>query len=609
MPSFPNFTFDKSFVRARFLEPTGSLAINTRQYGLPRGIYLGYDPQVTSGSLVLKLKPDARLGFSMLKVAAQSTRVQIDVISPADVELNFTGHTVFPVYVIGRADYQENVPTQGRVLTRATGPSGPQEVGICLVDLVGSDLTVTTTVPTYRQPPLAFVNQAVGYMYGGATTDLVFAQTATAEVIKARDNLKIPPIPPAARLNDRLSLDLSGEFIADQLALKSAAVVGNARLVLSGATSMNVSDSFSEVSRELPPALTFTPNGTETSEGAITAPGDTVRNTAFLIEEATGLRLETAIGGPVYGRVVYSTGALTGTMTFSNASDAVVGAGTLFTTELQVGDLILAPDGKFYAVEALLNATNLTLTVAFAGTTTAGFVSSFRRYMLNFFSRTTGVEVAFALTQNTNIRPFFNAWFRLDRSVFDASTFMKKVGEMPNTPSATDTVRGLVKLAVGGGLAGTIYQVTNGQSSIGANNFDTLNFTAVNASAVNAGGGTVNITVPGNPGPLGPGAAIGGQGPTGAPGPGANAFNSFEVSPLYGPGGTHTFSVTFASATPPFAGNLVHVVGGIALSDIFSQFSYRITNISKSGNIGTIDLDLTGLSGVTQGKVFLGACV
>ena len=612
MPSFPIYTFDKTFVYARFLEPSGSSSVNTKQYGLPRGIYLGYDPEVTPGSMVLKLKPDARLGFSMLKVAAQSTRVQVDVLAAGDVELNFTGHTVYPVYVIGRADYQAGTPTQGRIITRATGPTGPQEVGICLVSKPAADLVVTTTVPAYRQPPLAFVNQGVGYMYGGATDDLIFAQGATAEVIKARDNLKTPPAPPAALLNDRLALDLSGEFLAAQLGLKSATVVGNARLTSAGSTFMNISDSFSEVTRQLPPIMTFAESGTETTVGAITGPVDADRNVAFLIEEATGLRLETATGGSVYGRVVYSSLVLSGTMTFTNALTTVAGVGTLFLTELQVGDLILGEDLKYYSVASIFNNTNLTLSVAYLGATFGGFVSFRRRFTLNFFSRTTGIEVAYTLAQTTNIRPFFSAWFRLDQPVFDASTFMKKVGEMPNVPSASDTVLGLVKLAVGGGLAGAIYQVTNGNSAIGANNFHTLNFTGVNASVVDAGGGVANINVPGPPGPLGPGSAVGLQGGVGPPGLGASAFNSFEISPVYGPGGTHTFNVTFASVTPPFSGDLAHVCGGIALSAVESFFfgwgGYRISGISKSGNVGTISLDLTSALTPVTGQVFLGGC-
>jgi len=609
MPSFPNFLVDKDFVKTRFLEPRGSESVNKRNLGLPRGVYLGFTPETTSGSLVLRLTPDRCCNFSVLKVCAQSTKVQVDVIAPTTVELNFTGHTVWPVYVIGRADYSLNRPTQGRILTRATQAAGPQEVGICRVDLVAGDLVVDTTVPTNRQPPLAFSQQAAGYMYDGATSDIVFAQSATAEVIQARDDSKNPgPPPPAQRLADRLAIDLAGDNISDLLGRKLVTVMGNAQVVTAGATSMNASQSFSAISRDFPPVTTFEPGGNETTSGAVTAPADTDRNVAFLVEEATGLRLETTTGGPVYGRVSYVGGVGTGSCTFTNASTTVTGVGTLFTSELQVGDLLLTPDG-YYAIESIANDTTLALATAYASTTAIGFIVLFRRFTISFFSRTSGAELSHALPQTTNIRPFFSVWAELKDSLFDASIYMKKIGETPNVPAATDVVSGLVRLAVGGGLAGAIYQITNAQSSIGGNNFHTLNFSAVNASGVNAGGGVANISVPGNPGPPGAGAVPGPVGPTGAPGTGASARNTWEVSPLYGPGGAgHTFTVTFSAATPPFAGNVAHIVGGIALSDPFPFFSTRITSISKLGNTGTIVMDLSALSNATQGKVFLGGC-
>jgi len=610
MPSFPTYAFTRDNVKARFLEPRGSEAINTRHYGLPRGVYVGYIPEVTTGSLVLRLTPDARLGFSMLKVGAQSTRVQVDVFTSSDVLLDFTNHTVFPVFVIARAEYKSEFPTQGRILTRTSGPSGPQEIGICVIDKIGADLAISTTVPDQRQPPLAFSGQAFGYMYGGAIDDITFAQSATAEVIQARDDLKNPgPPPPDQRLKDRLAIDLAGDFLADQLALRTVVVVGNSRLVPATGSSMNVSGSFSEVTRQFAPFLTIGDGGTESVEGAITAPTDTDRNICPLIDDTTGLRIVDSLNGAVYGRLVYSSAVLTGTLSFTNANVNVNGIGTLFLTELQVGDIVLGGDGKYYEVASIPTNVSLTLTTAYQGASVGGVVSTRRRFTVNFFSRTSGSEVAFALAQLTNVRFFFTGWFRLDRSIFDASLFMKRDGEKPVEPLATDTVKGRVRLATAGGLAGAIFQVTNSQSPTGANNYSTLNFTAVNASVVNAGAGVANISVPGNPGPPGPGSVPGPTGPTGAPGAGANAFNSWEPSAILGPGGSHTHNVTFASATPPLVGTLVHVVGGFAFSEPFGGFSMRISSISKAGNIGTIGLDLTGLLGITRGKVFLGACI
>lgn len=611
MPAFPTYAFTRDHVKVRFLEPTASESINTRCYALPRGVYVGFTPAVTPGSLVLRLVPDTRLGFSMLKVGAQSAKVQVDVFSEESVDLDFTGHTVFPVYVIARADYKVNFPTQGRLLTRATGPTGPQEITVCQVNKVGTDLVVSTTIPGLRQPPLAFSGQANGYMYGGATDDIVFAQSATAEVIQARDDIKNPgPPPPDQRLAGRLALDLAGDFLASQLGLRTAMVVGNAKLVAGGAGSVNVSDSFSVITRQLPPIdRNITAGGSESNEGAITAPTDTVRNICFLIDDTTGRRVEDATNHPVYGRLSHSSGLLTGTLTFSNALATVTGVGTAFSSELQVGDLIQGADTKLYSVASITNNVTLVLTTAYQGPSASGALSTFSRFVLTFFTRGSGSEVGFSLAQATNIRFIFPVWSQTNRSIFDGTLYIRRGAEMPVEPLATDLIRGRVRLAVTGGLAGAINRISNSQTPLGSTNFHTLNFTAVNASVVNAGGGVANINVPGNPGPPGPGSAPGAPGPTGAPAAGANAFNSWEASSVFGPGGTHSFSVTFASATPPFAGNLVHVVGGHAFFEPFGGFSNRITNISKSGNIGTINLSLTGLLGVAKGKVFLGACV
>lgn len=65
--------------------------------------------------------------------------------------------------------------------------------------------------------------------------------------------------------------------------------------------------------------------------------------------------------------------SLTGTLTFTNASDQVTGVSTLFTTELEVGDFIsLDADEVWAEVESIESNTALTLTAVYAGTGGAG---------------------------------------------------------------------------------------------------------------------------------------------------------------------------------------------------------------------------------------------
>lgn len=62
----------------------------------------------------------------------------------------------------------------------------------------------------------------------------------------------------------------------------------------------------------------------------------------------------------------------TGTLTFTNASAAVVGVGTLFTTELAVGSILKSAGGQFGRVDTITDNTHLTLTMPWGYTTESG---------------------------------------------------------------------------------------------------------------------------------------------------------------------------------------------------------------------------------------------
>ena len=68
--------------------------------------------------------------------------------------------------------------------------------------------------------------------------------------------------------------------------------------------------------------------------------------------------------------------ALTGTVGFTNNGTGVTGVGTLFTSELVIGDFILAPDGQYYEVVTLTSATAAVLYQKYPGSTQDGFSSS-----------------------------------------------------------------------------------------------------------------------------------------------------------------------------------------------------------------------------------------
>jgi len=68
------------------------------------------------------------------------------------------------------------------------------------------------------------------------------------------------------------------------------------------------------------------------------------------------------------------TKALTGTVAVTNLSTAVVGTGTLFTTELDVGDNIKIV-AEVFTVAAITDDTHLTLSSAYQGTTGSGLTA------------------------------------------------------------------------------------------------------------------------------------------------------------------------------------------------------------------------------------------
>ncbi len=208
------------------------------------------------------------------------------------------------------------------------------------------------------------------------------------------------------------------------------------------------------------------------------------------------------------------------------------------------------------------------------------------------------------------MRFVFSAFFDTDFPAFDATAFMKRVGERPVLPEASDTIRGRIKLAVTGGQGGAIHTISAASVPIpNTPNFHTINFNAVNASVIDAGGGVANVVVPGNPGPTGPGSNPGPTGPPGPPGVGFVNKNTFEPSGVLGPGGNHTHTVVYTSATPPLAGTLAHVAGGFARFNSLNFTAgsgFQVTNITKSGNSATITASLEPFA---ISEVFLSASI
>jgi len=620
MASFPTYDFTEEFVKTRFLEPFAGDAINVRALALPRGVYLGFIPQTTPGSDILVLATDPNHNFSKLSVGSQTRKMNVDLFTANDVDLNFNGHTVFPVYVIARADYRDKIATQAKILTRATTASGPQEVLICKVDKVGADLTVTYDFPDTRQPPIAFDGQVVGFMPDDAITDLEIGNSTRAEVTDARLSAHTTPAPHPS-LADRIEADLVGPSMADRLGYRLSLLVGNLVTGVAG-TATNVSGSFAATNREFAPLIDVVPGGTETDEGALTDPTDTLRNLCFVVDGGTGQRVvDSTSREPIYGSLVFTesapgsdiSGNVSGTINFYNGTTTVDGTGNPFAS-IQEGDLVKATsppgDDRWYEIAEIDDANNATLGAAFQGGTPGGPAipvvnPPFRRYTLNFFTVSGG---AHSMPGGSSIRFLFPAFYRADRSIFDGWLLLKRNGELPPVPDATESTPGKALLAAPDGKVGSLRSVENNGTPVG-NDYHTLNF--VYGGASDAGLGVAEVSVIGAKGPKGADSNPGPTGPQGDPGYGFTNCNPFEKDSLWvGPGPTvsKSFTVDFSSVSPSIS-SIRHVWGGLAGLRGFNQGKeIRIDHLSFSGSTGRIDGRLIGTADNIYFKLWLGAC-
>jgi hypothetical protein len=614
---FPSFSFGVENIKMRFTDPSVSEATNRKWLGMPRGVYAGF-VAVQAAVDLLELQPDPIAGFSLLKVGSSAARATVDVFTEETIQLNFTGHTVYPVYVIGRSDYQLTGGTSARIFTRATPAAGQNEVQICLVTKDGDDFVIDATEPLIRQIPAAVPDQKYGFMIEGATSDLDSATTMAAEVEAARTDLT-PTLQPS--LNDRLVADMDGAAMTDRMALQAIHVQGNdytieaANLPLN---TLNVSGSFSEASRTEPPFQTFPPNGSSTVEGAVAGPTDTSNNICPLVDATNGRRIVDTNGNLIYGRLDSATAALSGTMTFTVATPFVTGSGSAFLTELENGDLVQGADGIFYEVLDRTSNTELELTTAYQSESAIQATPIRRRYTLTMVSLTTGIELLTPVDAEVTLRFFHTVWARLDDVVANAFSVFKSRAELPPVPEATDSVAGKIKLATTGGLAGSIQRVEDNGLAV-ETDVHTLNF-PVPGSVTDLGDGEAAISVIGDTGPAGEPGGVGPTGPAGVSGPGLTIRNSYIQSGISGTTSaaagtvTLTHNVDFTAAPTPMT-RVDHLTGGISLvqwfrpNEIIIIDHIVITDAPTPATIGEIEARIipNPNQSTSNIKLFLGA--
>lgn len=538
--TLPTYDFNEQEIKFRHGERYVSDALNKKFLGVPRGVYFGFEPSVSS--LVLTLNVDTERGKSLCRLLSTPAAhapgdprlhpICIDVVVDEALVLDFSTHDFGAeptAYVICTAFAELGAASTASVFTRNTPAVDPYEQLICVVTESAGSLVVDAAQPTNQDSPFAWTTAPLGYgfMRSGAIEELQQAVLMVGEVEAARvDLLSVnhPWIPPGdLGLHDRIVADLDPPAIANRLALQHRLVFGEDHAATTG-DSVNVSGSFSETSRTRNPVQTFEAGGSESQVGVIT---DAVRNICFFTLVGTNDRPvdENRLCG--YGRLLFDESALTGT-SMNFAGTGVTGVGTAFTSECEVGDLILAPDGLWYVVSLITD--DFTMTLA-AAVTLGGSVSptTRRRWTLALLKQlggTTG-ELPFNITGSVTVRLFFGAFFSLSDSVFDAALMFAEGGEVPPLPDAAVGVAGgaLMHPGINNALAGAVQTVLAAGATIGAGKPTySLNFTA----ASDGGGGVANIDMTGPIGGIGaPGTGQGPQGPAGNDG---SAFDTYNAS-------------------------------------------------------------------------------
>lgn len=489
MAVYPSAAIDVDKTSVQFKEKYVSAALNRKFAGMPLGIYRGFNPVVV-GTDVLELQADPTFGDHVGMAEAPGGHVLAVREDVATITLDFTGQPLanFPILVVLEIDYDPPPSGSTSAIVKTIDPASfdfPRQVKICEVTRT-STLVANTTIPTKRQAPFAFSGTTAGFMpgtgfpNGGAIEELQAAAATTAEVQAARTSA----LATYPSLDARLDAELSGQGIADLVALVPAQAAGT--LYLTGGakpgwsgtgTSANVSADFSSTPGQ--PGTEVTASNwptTPVTKGVVVAAPN---NLATILDQNYD-EIHDSSGNPIRGRLTYNAQALTndgdsvaGGILFTVGSSSVVGFGTGFTTEVDEGDLIEAPDGTFLAVAAVIDDFNLQLVDLYAGATARSITLTRRRFTLAFYSFSGAVETPISLTAQS-FRAVYHRLFDLkDRQLLSDTTATNRARAVGRIPDATTSVRGKVLLAPNLGVtSGTALQAND--ERIGATRVDTV---------------------------------------------------------------------------------------------------------------------------------------
>jgi hypothetical protein len=291
--------------------------------------------------------------------------------------------------------------------------------------------------------------------------------------------------------------------------------------------------------------------------GALT---DVERNVCAIVDATTEARLTDSTRQVAYGRLVHDEITLSGTdITFTGASTAVSGSGTLFTTQVQIGDILQDPiSGDYFEVDNITSDVALDLSIPFPNATTppATPPGLRRRFTLNARTRSgPDTDALFTMPAST-IRVYFNTWFSVEIAHYDYSTDLLRAFEEDPVISATTGAAGKALLTSGlsEGKAGAVFAVQQLGVQKGSPHIYSIDF--------NGSGSIGQVADVSQRGPTGVGGVPGGAGspgPPGAQGPQGQGFTNFDSANLFkeslifhhnilGSGVQYSFSTTMSGS-------------------------------------------------------------
>ncbi|MBU1235126.1 MAG: hypothetical protein KKD01_20045 [Proteobacteria bacterium] len=206
-------------------------------------------------------------------------------------------------------------------------------------------------------------------------------------------------------------------------------VAGAGFVVTPGATSDNATDFiFSRSTSQRT-------GGYASGVGIITTPPN---NKVFLREVNSNDTVQTSNNEEIYGRSTSVVTALTGLSTWTQGSATILGSGTIYTSQLAVGDWIkLDSNGQAYKIANIASDSELTLESIYTGTTGSGG-SSQEELIISYYIDVNGTETAHAMPGIT-IDIMFSEVFNLLTAPFNAPLVMVGFAEILSSEHHHDT--------------------------------------------------------------------------------------------------------------------------------------------------------------------------